>query len=305
MLIPDITKPMHLVPVLEQADTDAMHRRVAPAFVEEAAGAVQVLKVPCVGLGAPEVEGGDFKVAPEVAGRVAVCLLVVARAVRGVRHPAHGVVGVEVLCVVPFGQEALGFGPQCWDGGGAVVEVDGEAVGLVALRHVAEDVVVDVAEEVDVGLHAPVVCRVLEGRVDGEEAGVPAAHLVVGKHLGILDAVCLEDRGGFFVEFLIDPWRRDPVLVGDEVKEDVGFCFFANGVLELLRKGDVVEEGPRVVEFRVERAFQVAHRLYNTVELFVAHEGEECCVDAGGLWIVRCIIVALYSPERSRWFINH
>ena len=61
-----------------------------------------------------------------------------------------------------------------------VVEVDGEAVGFVVVGHVAEDVVVDVAEEMDFGFDAPVVSCVFEGGVVVEEAAVPAAHLVVG-----------------------------------------------------------------------------------------------------------------------------
>ena len=51
-----------------------------------------------------------------------------------------------------------------------VVQVDGEAVSLVAVGHVAEHVVVNVAEEVDLGLHAPVIARVGKGRVMVEEA---------------------------------------------------------------------------------------------------------------------------------------
>ena len=63
---------------------------------------------------------------------------------------------------------------------GGVVEVDVEAVGLVVVGHVAENVIVDVAEELDLGLHTPVVFGVRERWVVVEHARVPAAHLVVG-----------------------------------------------------------------------------------------------------------------------------
>lgn len=52
----------------------------------------------------------------------------------------------------------------------------------------AENVVVDVAEEVDVGLDAPVEVVVEEARVAVEEAGVPAAHVPVGYHPAFADA---------------------------------------------------------------------------------------------------------------------
>lgn len=78
------------------------------------------------------------------------------------------------------GQEFQRLGPQGGDTLWGVVEVDGEAVGFVAIGHVAEHVVIDVAEEVDFGLHTPVVARVGEGRVVVEEAGIPSTHLVVG-----------------------------------------------------------------------------------------------------------------------------
>jgi len=70
--------------------------------------------------------------------------------------------------------------PEGGDALGGVVDVDVEAVGLVMVGHVAENVIVDVAEEFDLGLHTPVVFGVCERWVVVEHAGIPAAHLVVG-----------------------------------------------------------------------------------------------------------------------------
>ena len=78
------------------------------------------------------------------------------------------------------GDEFLRLGPQGGNALRRIVEVDGEAVGLVVVLHPAENVVVDFTEEVDFGLDSPVVADVFESGVFVEHAAVPAAHLVVG-----------------------------------------------------------------------------------------------------------------------------
>ena len=78
------------------------------------------------------------------------------------------------------GDEFLRLRPQGGNALRCVVEVDGETVGFIVVLHPAENVIVDVAEEMDFGLDAPVVADVFEGGVFVEHAAVPAAHLVVG-----------------------------------------------------------------------------------------------------------------------------
>lgn len=177
MLIPNVAEPVNLALVLKQTQRDTVHGSVAPAFVKEAASLVEVLKVLLVDLAAPKLHVGDFKVAPEVAGREALCGLVVLGTLDVVRHPLVGTVLVDIVRVL--GEELLRLGPQRRQRLGVVVQVDGEAVCLVIVLHVAEDIVVDVAEEVHLGLDAPVVTHVLEGRLLVEHAAVPAAHLMV------------------------------------------------------------------------------------------------------------------------------
>ena len=104
---------------------------------------------------APEVHIRNLEVAPEVAGRVAVGGLVVARPPRRILDPLARAVLVQELRV--RGDEFLSLGPQRREALRGVVQVDGEAVGFVVVLHVTEDVVVDVAEEVHFGLDAPVV----------------------------------------------------------------------------------------------------------------------------------------------------
>lgn len=90
-----------------------------------------------------------------------------------------------------------GLGPQRRDRLRRIVEIDGEAVRLVAVRHKTEDVVINIAEEMYFGLYSPVVLYVCQRRVFVEEAAVPAAHLVVGFHASVLDVILFENLGGF------------------------------------------------------------------------------------------------------------
>lgn len=100
---------------------------------------------------------------------------------------------VLVLVLRMVCKEFARLGPQGRNGLGRIVKVDCEAVGLVVIVHVAEYVIINVAEKVYFGLDAPVVLGVGEGRMFVEETAVPAAHLVVGNLVGILDVLLLED----------------------------------------------------------------------------------------------------------------
>ena len=140
-----------------------------------------------------------------------------------------------------------------------VVEVDGEAVGLVAVLHEAEDVVVNVAEEVNLWLDAPVVLHVFESWVFVEHARVPAAHLVVAQHVRVLNIVLLEDVCALDKQVMVDPAGDFPVLCRDELVADFGLGHGTCSVLELFGERYVVEEGPRVVELVVPCTLQVAH----------------------------------------------
>lgn len=104
-----------------------------------------MVKVVFVRLTAPECHIGDLKVAPEVAGRVAISFLIVLWPVVRVGEPLDGVVRVQVLGVL--GDKLERLWPECLDRFRRVVDVDDETIGFVVILHVAEHVVVDVAEE--------------------------------------------------------------------------------------------------------------------------------------------------------------
>ena len=194
---------MDFTSVLKQAQRNRMDRGIPPSLVEEAPCSVQVVEVIFVRLASPKFHIGDLEVGPEMTGRVAVRSLVVVGSPVAVLEPIDGVVLMHILWM--RGEEFRRLRPQGRDAFGRIVEVDGEAVRLVVVFHVPEDVVVDVAEEVDFWLHAPVVAGVGKRRVFVEHAAVPATHLVVGHQVAVLHCLLFEDLGGFFEQGVVDP----------------------------------------------------------------------------------------------------
>lgn len=155
--------PVYLALILKQAQRNAMHGRITPPLVEESTGPVQVLKVIHIRLAPPEPEIPNLKVRPKMTRRVPVRLLFIFRPPRPIRQPFHGIVLMHIARMIR--NELPRFGPQRRHTFRRVVDVDVEAVRLVVVLHPAEDVVVDVAEEVDVWLDAPVILVFGEGGV--------------------------------------------------------------------------------------------------------------------------------------------
>ena len=207
--------PVNTVGVLEESETDTVDGRIAPALIEETTGSVEMVEVVLVCLAPPESHVANFEVAPEMACRVAVRLGVVVRAADAISEPGHGIVLVDGIGV--RSDELEGLGPKSFDGLGVIVEVDREAVGLVVVLHESEHIVIDIAEEVDVGLDAPIVLDVLERGVLVEHAAVPPAHLVVRSHLRILDTAIFEEFGRGILEVRVDPRWHFPVFLGDNL----------------------------------------------------------------------------------------
>jgi hypothetical protein len=241
--------PMNLGLILKQPQRNRMHRRISPPLIKEPARPIQMIKIILIRPPPPKRQLCNLKIAPKMARAVPMGLFIMPRPRLTIDEPLHRVVGVQVLWV--RGEELDGLGPERGDRFRRIVQVDVEAVGFVVVLHVAEDVVVDVAEELDLGLDAPVVEGVLEGGVVVEEAAVPAAHLVVGFFAGVLHVVFAEDFGAFFVEVVGDPGWGGPVFRGDEFVVALRFGEGLGAAFEFFGKGDFVEEGPGVVEFVV------------------------------------------------------
>lgn len=154
-----------------------MNRRIAPPFVKESARSIQMVEILFVDLATPETHVCDFKVRPEMAGRVAVGQLIMNRPACPVGQPTVRTILMEILGML--GEEFGCFGPEGWDRFWCVIERDGEPIGFVVVLHVTEDVIVNVAEEVHLGLDSPVVLYVGKSRMFVEETTIPSTHLVV------------------------------------------------------------------------------------------------------------------------------
>ena len=98
--------------------------------------------------------------------------------------------------------------------------------------HPAEDVVVDVAEEMHFGLDTPIVTNVLERRMFVEHAAVPAAHLVVGYERTVLDLLFFEHFRRLIKEVTVYPMGHCPMLFG--------YHFYRNRILDQSDSGLVI-----------------------------------------------------------------
>lgn len=140
-----------------------MHRGISPSLIEEPASSIQMRKVVFVRLASPEIHIGNLKITPEVTGRIAVSLDVVFWPSLAVRQPFSGIVLDLVLWMRR--QEFEGFWPKGGNRLWCIVKVDGEPICLVVVIHIAEDIVVDITEKMNLGLDTPVVADVFQGRV--------------------------------------------------------------------------------------------------------------------------------------------
>lgn len=175
--------------VLKETEGDAVHWRVAPSLIEEAARTIEVLEVVLIRLRAPEVHVADLKIAPEMAGGKALSAGIVTRSPFIVLDPFLRAVVMDVLWM--FGQELLRLRPDRRHCLWKIVQIDGEAVCFVVVVHVPKNVVIHIAEEMYVWLDSPIVANIFQRRMSVEKSRVPTTHLMVRHLRSVLDLVLL------------------------------------------------------------------------------------------------------------------
>lgn len=210
---------MNLVLILKQSQPNGMNRGITPSLIEKPSGTVEVFKVSLIRLSSPESHIGNLKVRPKVASRVTIRLPVMFGSILTIRKPPHRIIRMNIFRMLRKKLQSLR--PKSFNRLGGVINVDNETIALVIIFHVSENIVIDVAEEVDTGFYTPVPTVILERRVVVEATGVPATHLVVGVHARVLDAVFDEEIGGFTHELGVDPGGDVPVGGGDRVCMEV------------------------------------------------------------------------------------
>ena len=186
--------PMDLALILKQPQRNAMHRRIPPPLVEETTGSIQVLEVVFIGFGTPKLHVRNLEIAPKMTRAVPVRFDIVFRPSLAIYHPLSRTILVQVFWMCRH--ELFSLWPQGWYGLRRIVKVDRKAVGLVVVAHPAENIVVNIAEEVYFRLHAPIVTDILKGRVFVEHATIPTAHLMVRYHGTVLNFLLFEHLGG-------------------------------------------------------------------------------------------------------------
>ena len=109
----------------------------------------------------------------------------------------------------------------------------------MVVTHEAEDIIVDVAEEVDlvhsvplsqnpfrvttyIGLYPPIPIKVLQSGMLVEETAIPTAHVTVADHPSFAHANRPKILEAVHKSSLIDPVRKRPVLVRNNLV--VAFC---------------------------------------------------------------------------------
>jgi len=205
-----------------------VHWGITPPFIEESACTVEMLKILLIGRTSPEFHIANFKVRPEVTCGISIRLLVMFWSPIAILKPFHRVIWVKIVIVVrdKFHRLRPKASHTLW----TIVEVDREAVGLVMVLHVCEDIVVDVTEKVDVGFNTPVVTCVKQRWVLVEEAAVPPTHLMVGLLLHILNILFLEYLHGLLEQVFIYPGRNIPMRFWNHLCRNLVICTRLNFV---------------------------------------------------------------------------
>lgn len=140
MLVSDISKEPYLALGHEHGHTQSMYRSISKSLIVKASSSIQPVKVSFIRFAAEEVQISNLKVGEELA-------IVVISAIVGVKQPVQ--VGIGVYQLWMGVDERAGARPEGRERAGVIKDIHVEAVLHVVVAHEAEDVVVDVAEEVD------------------------------------------------------------------------------------------------------------------------------------------------------------
>lgn len=189
----------------------------------------------------------------------------------------HSIVLLNVLRVVLH--KALHAVPESGDSLDVLEQTDDEAVLLVVLLHESERVTGNVAEELDAGLHAPVVLVVQHQLVAEKESRFVAAHVTVALRISIDDLLATHLLARLFRFVLVNPFWVRPVVLRDAAVVSGTGHQRSGQLLELVVKVLVVQENPIIVVVAVEAVLDGADRLGDIPDVAVAGEG-----DKGGVY---------------------
>lgn len=140
VLVSNISEEPYLALRYEHGHTQSMYRRISKSLVVEAASSIQPVKVSFIRFAAEEVQIPNLEVREELA-------VVVVSAIVGVKQPVQ--VGIRMYQLWMGVDERASARPERRKGASVVEDIHVETVFHVVIAHEAEDIVVNVAEEVD------------------------------------------------------------------------------------------------------------------------------------------------------------
>jgi hypothetical protein len=171
--------------------------------------------------------------------------------------------------------EPLGAFPERGDRLNVLVQTDDKTVLLVVLGHELKDVIVDVTEELNAGLDAPVPLVLKHERVAEEKTTFVSAHVTVALGITIDDLALkhiLTNVGGLL---LVDPIGVGPMFLRNQAVPSFSRDQAGGDLLESIIKFVVVQENPVVVVAAVESVLNLTNGASNLPDVRVASKRDE------------------------------
>ena len=140
MLISYIPEEPYFALRHEHGNTQSMYWRISKSFIVEASTSIQPIEVSLIRLAAEKIKVTDLKVREELA-------VIVVSAIVGVKQPVQ--VGIRMYQLWMRVDERAGARPEGGKRASVIEDIHIKAVFHVVIAHESEDVVVNVAEEVD------------------------------------------------------------------------------------------------------------------------------------------------------------
>ena len=140
MLVSNISEEPYLALRHEHSHTQSMYGRISKSLIVEASSSIQPVKISFIGFAAEEVQVPNLEIGEKLA-------VVVVSAIMGVKQPIQ--ISIRVYQLWMSVDERSGSRPEGRERAGVVEDIHVETVLHVVIAHEAEDIIVNVAEKMD------------------------------------------------------------------------------------------------------------------------------------------------------------
>lgn len=87
-----------------------------------------------------------------------------------------------------------------------------------------------------------------------------------------MDIILFQDLGALFVQVVVYPIRRRPVFLRNELVVAFRLCESLCTAFKLFGEGNIIEEGPRIIELVVPAFFELLDGREKLMKFLVADE---------------------------------